>query len=483
MVGIVAFGAYLPRYRLERKEIAKAISWINPPTLGFASGEKTVANYDEDAITLAVAASRNALSSISLPDEKMFIYAASTSFPYAERLNAAIISEALGYGEVSSTADFSGSSRAGTAALIAGLNAIQSGDTSWGIVTAGEVRKTKPGSTDEFLQGDGGATVVLGREKVIASFRGSLSISGDFPSPLRESSKSFPRLWEERWIRDEGFMKIIPSAVKSYLARHDLSPSNFRFLIYPCHYPREHGIIGKMAGFSDEQIFNPLLVQVGDTGAAHTLVLLAAALEECQPADEILLVGYGSGVDLLHFKATELIREIRPVRSLESLLLRKAPISYQKFLAFREVLEVETGLRGEFQAETPLSVMWRNRKAILGLVGSRCLRCGVPQFPPQRICVIAECQAVDAMEPYNFSKKKAVVFSYTGDNLAFSYDPPQIYGLIDFEEGGRMMLDFTDCALEDLKVGMGVELSFRRKYHDRHRGIHTYFWKAIPMVN
>lgn len=485
MAGIRAFGAYLPRYRLERKEMAKAISWINPATLGLASGERTVANYDEDAITLAVSAVRNALpeNPTSILPGKGFIYAASTSFPYAERLNAAIISEALECAESCQTADFSGSTRCAAAALLAGLQQIQSGSASWGVVTASEVRKSKPGSADEFMQGDGAAAIVLGNEKVIAEFKGSLSVSADFPSPLREPSKPFPRFWEERWMRDEGYTKIIPYALKTYFANKGLSPSDFRFIIYPCPFPREHGIIGKIAGFAEEQIVNPQFLTVGDTGSAQPLLLLAFAIEQCQPGDQILVVCYGSGADILHFQATELIGSIKPAKSFKDLLTRKAPISYQKFLAFREVLEVETGLRGEFQAETPLSVMWRNRKAILGLVGSRCTRCGTPQYPPQKICVVSECQSVNTMEPYSFSRRKATIFSYTGDNLAFSYDPPQIYGIVDFEEGSRMMLDFTDCSLPDLKVGMEVELSFRRKYHDRHRGVHTYFWKAIPLTS
>jgi hydroxymethylglutaryl-CoA synthase len=483
MVGITAFGAYLPRYRLDRKEMAKAISWINVSTLGLASGERTVANYDEDAITLAVAASRNAITDpSSIFKGKGVLHAASTSFPYAERLNSAIISEALECADIVSTADFTGSARAGTTALLAGLERIQAGAASWGIITASEVRKTKPGSSDEFLQGDGGATVLLGKDRVIAAFVGSLSFSADFPSPLREPSKPFPRVWEERWIRDEGFTKLIPQTIKTYLAQKSLSPESFRFIIYPCPYPREHGLIGKMAGFSDEQILNPLFLTVGDTGSAHPLLLLAWALEQSRPKDQILLVGYGSGVDVLHFEVTDLVGSVKPAKSLEEMLNRKAPISYQKFLAFREVLEVETGLRGEFQAESPLSAMWRNRKALLGLVGSRCTQCGTPQFPPQRVCVVSECQAVNKMEPYSFSRKKATIFSYTGDNLAFSYDPPQIYGIVDFEEGGRMMLDFTDCSLGELQVGMEVELSFRRKYHDRHRGVHTYFWKAVPVA-
>lgn len=41
-------------------------------------------------------------------------------------------------------------------------------------------------------------------------------------------------------------------------------------------------------------------------------------------------------------------------------------------------------------------------------------------------------------------------------------------------------MNFTDCTLNDLKVGMPVSLSFRLKYYDPKRDIHGYFWKAVP---
>jgi uncharacterized OB-fold protein len=85
------------------------------------------------------------------------------------------------------------------------------------------------------------------------------------------------------------------------------------------------------------------------------------------------------------------------------------------------------------------------------------------------------------MEDYPFSDKKGTILSYTGDMLAYSINPPAIYGLIDMEGGGRLFIDFTDCRLEELKVGMTMEMSFRRKYYDAFRGIHGYFWKAIPV--
>jgi hydroxymethylglutaryl-CoA synthase len=86
------------------------------------------------------------------------------------------------------------------------------------------------------------------------------------------------------------------------------------------------------------------------------------------------------------------------------------------------------------------------------------------------------------MEDYRFSDKEGTVFCYTGDMLAFSYDPPQVYGIIRFKGGGSLWTDFTDCKLDDVKVGQKARLSFRRKYYDDKRGVHGYFWKAVPVA-
>ena len=166
---------------------------------------------------------------------------------------------------------------------------------------------------------------------------------------------------------------------------------------------------------------------------------------------------------------------------MQGYLANKADLpSYPKYCVFRGMLPVDIGLRGEADLLTRWSLVWRKNKAILGLVGSRCLKCGTPQYPPQRICVNPDCGAVDAMEEYPFADKKGKILSYTGDMLAASYDPPALYGYVEMEGGGRFMCNFTDCTLQDLKVGAPVTFSFRRKYYDAKRDIHGYFWKAVP---
>ena len=100
--GITAFGAYLPRLRLQRKAMASANAWFNPSIMGQGKGERTMANWDEDAVTMAVEAARDAL-----PGGDPFagrrhieaLYFASTTMPFADRQNAGIIAEALNIGE------------------------------------------------------------------------------------------------------------------------------------------------------------------------------------------------------------------------------------------------------------------------------------------------------------------------------------------------------------------------------------------------
>ena len=112
----------------------------------------------------------------------------------------------------------------------------------------------------------------------------------------------------------------------------------------------------------------------------------------------------------------------------------------------------------------------------------KCKKCGTPQFPAQIVCVKPDCGAIGEMEDYSFSDKKATLFTYTGDMLAFSMNPPAIYGIVDFEGGGRYWFDMTDADQEDVKVDMPVEMSFRKKYVDENTGIHGYFWKTVPVI-
>jgi NAD(P)-dependent dehydrogenase (short-subunit alcohol dehydrogenase family)/uncharacterized OB-fold protein/putative sterol carrier protein len=209
--------------------------------------------------------------------------------------------------------------------------------------------------------------------------------------------------------------------------------------------------------------------------------MFVAALEQAKPGDGILLAGFGQGCDALYFRVTDRISQLPQRMGVKGSLENKKTIdNYMKFLKFRNLIDPERGIRAEAPSQTAMTTLWRKRKMITGLVGGICRDCGTPQYPKMDICVNPACDHVHTQDDYEFADQPAKVMTFTGDLLAVSVDPPAIYGMIQFERGGRFMADFTDCDLSDVKVGMPVKMSFRRKMTDNERGFTGYFWKAVP---
>ena len=482
MVGIRSYGAYVPRYRLDRKKIFEAMGWLNSGTRGLARGEKAVANADEDNLTMAVAASIDCINGFD-HSELGGVYFASTTFPFQERQNAGVIAGALGMKENIRSADFAGALKSGSTALISAFESVASGGIRDLVVCSSDCRLGKLGSPQEMIFGDGAAAFLVSDQDVIAEYKGAYSITADFVDHYRGRFAKFDRQWEDRWIRDLGYEHMIPTVIEGILGKYDLKADDFAKVIYPCHYPPERKKLNKRLGIDPEKVQDILMDQIGEMGSAQSLVMLAKSLEDAEPGDKILVVTYGSGCDALFFEVTEQIKSLPKRKGVSwHLANRKELDRYEKYLTWRNIVPVDTGLRGEQDSPTRWSMIWRANKAILGLCGSKCKKCGTPQFPPQRICVNPDCGAKDEMEDYYFSDKAGKVASFTGDNLAASNNPPQIYGNVLFEGGGKVMINFTDCDVESLKVGMPTSFSFRIKYYDEIRDIVRYFWKAVPVM-
>ena len=475
-IGIASCSVYLPRYRLNRKVISGAMGWLNPGSL---PGEKAVANYDEDSLTMAVAAGMDCLRKTDRANIGG-MYLASTTAPYLERESAAIIATALDLRPDIRTADFAGSLKAGTSAMLAACDSIKSGEVDSLLVCSSDCRLGKPGSSQEMGFGDGAAAVVLSNSGVIASLEGSCSVSYDFPDYRRSVADKFVRAVEERFIREEGYAKFIPEAISGLLGRCGLEAKDFAKVAYPGTNPREHTAIGRRLGFAPEQIQELLITTIGESGTASPFILLAAMLEEARPGDNLLIASYGSGAEAMCFKVTGEIEKARSGNLRKQLAAKQELTSYEQYLAFRGILPVAAAF-GEEVAPTQLTLTWRERKEILSLLGSQCQRCGTPQYPAQRVCVNPDCRAVDEMGDCRFSDKRGTLFSYTADNITTSVNPPMLYGMIDFEGGGKFVFELTDCEFGSLKIGMPVEMSLRRKYFDEPRGIVGYFWKAVPV--
>ncbi len=478
MRGITAYGIYLPYHRLKRETIFKAMMWFNAGTAGIAKGEKAVANDDEDTLTMAVAAGMDCFTDIKR-EKITSLYLASTTFPHTERANSSIAVGALNLSSSTRAADFSGCLKSGTTALIAALHGA---DDDTAMVCASEMRLAQAGGIHEQLLGDGAAALVVGSENVIASLLGSYSVSYDFADHRRLAGDKYIRTWEERWIREEGYTKMLPEAINGVLNKCGLKMDDISSVIYPPISIRDHMGLAKKLGVDYEKVQAPLLNEVGNTGSAHSLILLAGALDKAQPGDKILVASIGSGSDALILEVTDDITKIKSRNKLQKNLDYKTELeSYTQYLSFKGMLDKEIGIRGEEVAPTSQSLLWREQNAIIKLVGSKCKECGTPQLPRESVCINPECGAVEKMEDYPFSDKLAKLFTYTADHLTFTESPPGLYGIVDFEGGGRYWFDITDCKMDDLQVGQPLQMTFRRRYLDQARGISGYFWKAMPL--
>jgi 3-hydroxy-3-methylglutaryl CoA synthase len=473
--GILSFGAYIPRLRLQRRAIAEANAWLNPALKSLGKGERAICNWDEDPVTMAVEAARDALSGRARTSVSALSFA-STTFPFLDRLNAGIVAEALNLSESVSAADAGGSQRAATSALAAALAG--SGET---LIVAAEQRKARAASPIEMAAGDGAAAILTGEGNPVARLLASATSTADFADHYRTMSSVYDYQWEERWIRDAGYLAIVPKVIARCLETANVTHAQITHFAMPATLPKAGQAVAKAAGLAEASVRDTLHAVCGEAGAAHSLIMLAAALEAAKPGDLILLIGFGQGADALLFEVTPAILDRSPRLGVTGhLQRRKEETNYAKYLAFSETIEIERGMRAEADKLTPLSALWRNRDTVTRFAGGRCTQCGTLQFPKSRICVNPNCNAIDTQESHPFAEKTGRINSYTADRLTYSPDPPACYGMIQFDEGGRWMMDFTDADAKDLAVGLPMRMMFRIKDIDMQRGFRRYFWKAAP---
>jgi 3-hydroxy-3-methylglutaryl CoA synthase len=486
MAGIIAYGAYIPRLRLQRKAVTEANAWFAPSLRAAAKGERAMANWDEDALTMAVEAGRDCLPANDPIRERAFVdavFLASTTLPFSDRLNAAIAARALNLPDAISAADVASSQRAGLSALIAGVDAVRGGRARAPLVLAGDRRRARAASSQELTFGDAAAAIALGSENVIARFLDSHSITLDFVDHFRGAGEQFDYGWEERWIRDEGFAKIVPAAIRALLKKTGTRGEDIAHLVLPSPFARLDQQLAEQCAIAAPRVRDNLAASVGDSGAAHALLMLAHALEEAKPGEKILVAQFGQGCDVVLFEVTPAIAVYQKSAGVSgSLARRKEETNYLKYLAFNGLLKLEKGMRAEVDRKTALSVLFRKSDMLMGLVGGKCRVCGTAQFPGTRICVNPNCHAVDSQEPYSFAESEGRVLSWSADFLTYSPAPPNHYGMIVFAEGGRFMADITDVEQGQIESGIGVRMAFRIKDVDERRGFRRYFWKAVPIV-
>jgi 3-hydroxy-3-methylglutaryl CoA synthase len=209
MAGIISYGAYIPIYRLSRELIW--LTWGGMPV----GGERAVANFDEDSVTMAVEAGNNCLRGLDR-DEVDGLFLASTSTPYKEKQCATLVAEALDLKRSTRTADFTNSLRSGTIAVRAALDAIAAGSAKKVLVVAADCRLGHPSTENEAAFGDGAAAILLGESDLIATVDGTHTHYDDIIDMWRLDNDTFVRSWEDRFIVTHGYIDNIQEAVKPF---------------------------------------------------------------------------------------------------------------------------------------------------------------------------------------------------------------------------------------------------------------------------
>jgi uncharacterized OB-fold protein len=332
-----------------------------------------------------------------------------------------------------------------------------------------------------MASGDGAAAVLVGEGKPVATLLAKASRTADFVDHYRSLENQYDYQWEERWIRDAGYLRLVPPVIARCLEAAKVAAADVAHFCMPATLPRVANAVAKAGGIADKAIGDPLHANLGDTGAAHPLVLLVSVLEKAKPGEKLLLVGFGQGADALLLEVTpEIANRPKNLGVAGHLARRKEEPAYGRFLAFNDLIELERGMRAETDKATALSSLWRNRETVTSFTGGKCSKCGTLQFPRTDICVNPNCNAANTQEPEPFADKGGRIKSYTADRLTYSPDPPACYGMIEFEEGGRVMIDFTDIDADALQVGQAMRMMFRIKDIDAARGFRRYYWKAAP---
>jgi hydroxymethylglutaryl-CoA synthase len=312
--GIVSYGVYIPRFRIRVDEIARV--WGNGADVseGLRVYEKSVPDLDEDAVTIAVEAARNALERAHIDPKRIgAIYTGSESHPYAVKPTGTIVGQAIGSSSSFTAADFEFACKAGTAAIQACLGLVSSNFIDLGLAIGTDVSQGAPGDMLENTAAAGGAAYLIGSRDLAAEIEGFYSFTTDTPDFWRREGMPYPE-HGGRFTGEPAYFKHVTSAAKGLMEQLATEPKDYDFAVFHQPNGKFPVRVAKMLGFTKEQIEPGLVVpMIGNTYSASSLIGLAATLDKAHPGSRIFMTSFGSGAgsDAFSFSVTDKIDEIR----------------------------------------------------------------------------------------------------------------------------------------------------------------------------
>jgi hydroxymethylglutaryl-CoA synthase len=473
MGGLIAYGAYIPYYRLKRSEIGAVLG------AGGGRGARAVAGYDEDAVSMGVEAGRQALRALdgAAPERLLF---ATANPPYLDKTNANVIHAALRMDPDALAVDVMGSVRSGVGAL---LMAAEAPRPTMAVLS--DIRTGLPGGADERDGGDGAAAFVFGGDggggrgaggdsAPIVEVLAQASATEEFLDRWRLPGAASSRVWEERF-GEHAYLPLADAAFADALKRAGMTPGDLDVLVVAGTHSRAVRTFGAGAGVN--RVAEDLALTVGNAGTAQPGILLAHALDQAEPGQTLALVVLADGATAVLLKVTEAMSGYRrQARVAAQVAEGDDSLLYSNFLSWRGFLTREPPRRPDpMGPAAPPSL--RSVRYKYGFVAHRCEQCGTVHLPAVRVCVT--CKATDRMAEVPMADELGTVATFTIDHLAYSPSPPVIAAVVDFDSGGRFSCELTDADPARVAIGDRVEMTFRRTI--TAGGVHNYFWKARPI--
>ena len=337
-VGIVGYGAYVPRYRLPASEVARV--WTDGDKSGLPIKEKSVPGLDEDTVTMSIEASRNALARAGIEASDLrAVWVGSESHPYAVKPSSTIVAEAIGAIPHIQAADWEFACKAGTEALVAAIGMVASGMAPYTLAIGMDTAQGRPGDALEYTAAAGGAAFIVGAaEESLAEIHSTFSFVTDTPDFWRRSNAVYPE-HGQRFTGEPAYFKHITEAAQHMMEANHTTAEDYDYAVFHQPNTKFPQRVAATLGFKKEQIATGLLVPViGNTYAGASLIGLTAILDVAQPGSRILVVSFGSGAgsDAFDIHVTDKILERRDkALKTQDYIARRTEIDYATYSRLR----------------------------------------------------------------------------------------------------------------------------------------------------
>lgn len=453
MAGIESLTFHFPGYSIKAEEYVR--QWGAFRARGVV--EKTVAAFDEDEVTLTVAAARR------LPDVEVGYLATAT---FGGPPLAGTVATALGLADVR-RADFGGSTNAVGEALLSCLDFVDArGERA--LLVASDVARAAPDDPREHGQGAAAVAVTAGPEA---------------PLEVEEVAASGQEAPGEAFLDSEGRRRSLEVVDRAA----EVLPRTVAQVL-------EEG--ARLAGYEPDGVFlrralgdafpkaaygGGVVARSGDTGCASTLLALAETLRGASPGEAVVLATYGNGASAaLRLRLTAPLRGVEsPLKALER---RRTYLDYGTYARVRRLLST----RGEEVSQgayVSLPGYLEALDARYRLVAGRCVECGRLHFPPRPTCLSCGSPRFDPEPLSGKGEVHAVTVIARGSAPTEFREQQDVMGeyavaLVQLQEGPRVVGQMTDCDPEEVTIGAPVEAVLRRIY--RQEGVVRYGYKFCP---